>query len=72
MELYAKTIATEYHPAWLQMHTAIHEIGHGTGIDRYTYDHTCAMDDVNKTWDRAGHFSELARSLILIHNINEY
>ena len=60
----------EYTPDWLQLHTTIHEMGHGAGINRHTNDHTCVMDDANLTWDRAGHFSDLARSLILIHNKN--
>ena len=64
--------AIEYTPAWLQLHTAIHESGHGTGINLHTYDHSCAMDNDNLSWDRAGHFSDLARSLILIHNQTEF
>ena len=65
-------LVPEYDPDWLQLQTAIHEIGHGTGINLHTNDHTCAMDDASLSWDRAGHFSELARSLILIHNLNEF
>jgi len=64
--------AIEYTPAWLQIHTTIHESGHGTGINLHSYDHTCVMDDQNLTWDRAGHFSDLVRGLILIHNQTEF
>ena len=58
----------EYGVQLLQDETAIHEVGHAVGIDLHTQDDTCAMNSDSNNWDRGGHFSDLARSLILIHN----
>jgi hypothetical protein len=68
----ALTITKEYTKDWLQLHTTIHEMGHGTGIYLELYDEDCVMDEATLNWDRAGHFSDFARSLILIHNQTEF
>ncbi|MBT8369711.1 MAG: thrombospondin type 3 repeat-containing protein, partial [Deltaproteobacteria bacterium] len=62
----------EYSLQQVQLHTVLHEMGHAVGMDaQHTSDPSCLMykDPIN--WDRAGHFSDSARSQILIHNKTE-
>jgi hypothetical protein len=62
------TDPAEYTPEKVMININIHEMGHGTGIKDHTADLTCIMCEKSHNWDRAGHFSPLARSFILIHN----
>ena len=61
----------EYDADQLQLHTAIHEMGHAVGIKEHTFDDDCAMFDDSPDWDRAGFFCDLAKSQIMIHNKTE-
>jgi hypothetical protein len=66
-------ITKEYTPKMLQLHTVIHEMGHGVGCDeQHTTDLTCVMYQDSPDWDRAGHFCPYALSQIYIHNMIEY
>jgi hypothetical protein len=66
-------ITKEYTPEMLQLHTVIHEMGHGVGCDeQHTTDLTCVMYQDSPDWDRAGHFCPYALSQIYIHNKTEY
>jgi hypothetical protein len=68
----------EYTLDQVQIHTAVHEAGHAVGICPFpgatgdnrchTTDPTDVMANHSNNWDRAGSFSALSRSLILIHN----
>jgi hypothetical protein len=61
----------EYSPEMVQMHTVLHEMGHGVGMNaNHTSDETCLMYFDSIDWDRAGHFSTAARAEIKIHNSN--
>jgi len=61
----------EYDAYQLQLHTAIHEMGHGVGIAEHTTDKACVMYEDSSDWDRAGFFCDIAKSQILIHNKTE-
>jgi hypothetical protein len=65
------TTTTEYTPFLVQLSTIIHEMGHGVGIAGHTSDPTCIMYENSINWDRAGHFSNAAQALIMIHNATE-
>jgi hypothetical protein len=59
-------------PAQLQLHTVLHEMGHAVGMSElHTADPLCLMYQESINWRRAGHFSDIARSEILIHNKTE-
>jgi hypothetical protein len=62
----------EYTVHQVQLHTVLHEMGHAVGMDDpHTTDATCLMYNQSQNWSRAGHFSDYARSQILIHNKTE-
>jgi Leucine-rich repeat (LRR) protein len=61
----------EYEADQLQLHTAIHEMGHAVGIAEHTTDALCAMFQDSQNWDRAGYFCDFAKSQIMIHNKTE-
>jgi hypothetical protein len=61
----------EYPEPQVQLHTAIHEMGHGVGIVDHTTDPICLMYENSINWNRAGHFSDYAQSQIMIHNKTE-
>jgi hypothetical protein len=67
----AKTILKEYSAEEVQLHTAIHEMGHAVGIVEHTTDPLCVMYEASQNWDRAGHFCDYAASQIMIHNKTE-
>jgi hypothetical protein len=67
----AKTISKEYSAEEVQLHTAIHEMGHAVGIVEHTTDPLCVMYEASQNWDRAGHFCDYAASQIMIHNKTE-
>ena len=62
----------EYTPAQYNLHTWLHEMGHAVGMSElHTADPTCLMYQESIDWKRAGHFSAVAQSEILIHNKTE-
>ena len=64
--------ALEYTPEQFELHTWLHEMGHAVGMSElHTADPTCLMYQESIDWKRAGHFSPVAQSEILIHNKTE-
>ena len=61
-------ITIEYDAELVQIHTVIHEKGHGAGIADHSVDPACVMYEDSINWDRAGNFGNYARSQLLIHN----
>jgi hypothetical protein len=62
----------EYTLEQVQLHTALHEMGHAVGADKnHTSDPACLMYSSSPDWNRAHHFSDFARSQIVIHNKTE-
>jgi hypothetical protein len=62
----------EYTIEQVQLHTALHEMGHAVGMDaQHTTDPTCLMYQESNNWSRANHFCPYAQSQVLIHNKTE-
>jgi hypothetical protein len=61
-------VRNEYAKNIVIRHLITHEIGHGVGIGPHCNDATCVMYQWTMGWHRDGHFCNVCRGRILIHN----
>ena len=61
----------EYTPQQKVIHTVLHEIFHGLGVEGHSSEETCLMSRDSHNWSRAGHVSPWAASQVQVHNRTE-
>jgi len=62
------SIVYEYEKADVVRHVITHEMGHSVGIENHCTSTTCVMYEIAINYERDGHFCNICRATIFIHN----